>query len=237
MHSRNDSECDVATIAMFPFLPPPSIVAWTTAAWIWQLHCAIEHATGSKKVVSDRTRSLRFPDILSVICHPLDIVAGHHFMRFHLVVGGVSHATSEHIYQHKKGIFSFSSISARPSRSISIPIEVIFYHLIREICKCHLMFIAHVAYTVCVCDAVEWMNHWLNMNTIKRPNIINLLTRRTTQSEEIGKNAALIDLFVSSFACTVATRHTTLDQVPCEFALHCVLQFIKCKERIRIRPY
>lgn len=65
---------------------------------------------------------------------------------------------------------------------------------------------------VFVCVAVEWMSipihglHAGHANTIERPNIINLLTRRTTQSEEIGKNAALIDLFVRSFACTVATR-------------------------------
>lgn len=58
---------------------------------------------------SDKTRSLRKPkknnDIVSVITS-ITIPLGFPFACFDLVVCGVSHATSDHIDHHKKGIFS-----------------------------------------------------------------------------------------------------------------------------------
>lgn len=169
---ENWNECVAfAQITMCIF---PSILAWA-AAWMWQLHGTIEHAPAPRRSILEKrvTRSLAiFP------CRYIATPG----QRASVDLIGFSRLSPAHIYQHKKGNIFLVPVSP-PSHCISpsirlfrspfnaihlMPVEVIFYHLIRKICKCHFMFIVHM-HTTCDTVRCEWMNEWMR-RTLSRPH-------------------------------------------------------------------
>lgn len=104
-------------------------------------------------------------------------------------------------------------------RSISIHNEVIFYHLIRKICKCHFMFIvsyarSHTHTQQYVTHSIEWMNpnewharssHFVCVCASMRPKIINLFgqTKDAIGREIERKSRTCFDRFIWFIVCMV----------------------------------